>query len=270
MSSSPESTSQVRVVRRRRIPLSQDGGGGSLGADPTAPDSSLDFDRDDGALPEAREVDEPLPPSGWVMVGEGSEIPEAAAVFLDEDLAANEIRTQAVAAGICGTPVGQHLCHVHRPNANGRTRVQVQPTAPDESLRFQDGDGYNAEPNLDQLSVLVADSPENLEVVVQDAAWATLVQNLSPRDYCGVLQSAISGGNVAKVPAVARTLAATMRTRFQCRHLLAALWTLPDYVRMEALRQTVPFVSDLTPSNRAAIERELSPKELVHFRTALM
>lgn len=177
------------------------------------------------------------------VLGEVIEVPEAAAVLIDEDLM--HMRTEAVA-------------HVS-------SSAQFRASAPEESLLHEQEYLYTpyARPDLAQLITLVQDSPSSLSALLQDATWITLVQNLSPREFCAVLQAA---GPACSL--VARTVARTMRERFECRHLLACLWTLPENYRMDLLQQTAPFLGDLTEGRRL-IEQELSPRELACFRAAL-
>jgi hypothetical protein len=116
---------------------------------------------------------------------------------------------------------------------------------------------------VEQLRLLVKNSPEILEAVLQDATWESLVKSLSPRDFCSVIQQAGCKGSI-----VACTLAQTMRPQLECRHVLACIYALPESQRTEVVRLITPFVSDLQ-SNQFLLEQELSQAERVHFREAL-
>jgi hypothetical protein len=137
-----------------------------------------------------------------------------------------------------------------------------RPSAPDELLDFP---FYSIHASLRALQELVASQPENLVVAVtNDSAWATLVENLSPRDYCSIVNAA--GQNA---PNVARMLSLTMDTSMTTRHLLACLYTLQDTsLRLQVLKQIAPLAPDLSV-NRAMIENELSRDERICLREAL-
>ena len=59
-----------------------------------------------------------------------------------------------------------------------------------------------------------------------------------------------------------------MDDAFQCRHVLACVWTLPPHIRMDVLTEIAPLASDLD-TQREMVERELDDKELLYFRAAL-
>lgn len=219
---SPESSCQIRIVKR------------------AAPETSSS-QPENTYIPVAQVLSTEWGP----VVADAVEIPEAAAVLLDEELA---------------VPV-----YAQRRADSG---VAMAPSAPDESLLleqipFSDEPNKYSETDLHQLLTLVRETPESLTVALQDGSWTILAQNLTPHDYGRVVVAAGPSG-----AAVANTLARAMRRRFECRHVLACLWTIPERMRMGLLHETAPLASDLA-WNKVEIENELSPKELIHFRSAL-
>ena len=116
------------------------------------------------------------------------------------------------------------------------------------------------EPTLPQLVTLVRKYPETVRDVLEDAAWATLVQNLSPQDFCSVLLAARG-----KAPLVAEQLGQVMKASLEYPHIVACLQTLPDCQRMEVVRRIAPIAY----GHPHYLEQELSSNELAHFHAAL-
>jgi hypothetical protein len=257
---SPESAFEVKIMRR--LPRAE--------TTPTVPPSttpSLPMPRTTTTaattatlnhIPEAQVVF-----SEWGPVVEDPvEVPLAQAVLLDEEL---------------------DLAHQQQ------ARSPIVPSAPDESLDVLTGSSTTttianspsnfALPDLNQLLTLVRDAPSNLPVVLEDdIMWVRVVQKLSPRDFGRVVAQA--GPQASST--VAHVLAMSMHPRFQCRHVLACLWTLPDdneasvsvasnmdEQRREILQQTAPLISDLD-TNQTNLEQELTPEEVAVFRRAIL
>lgn len=116
-----------------------------------------------------------------------------------------------------------------------------------------------------QLQQLVNRHPEQLACLVQDAAWAVTVQNLTPCDYSAMVVTAGSQAVTA-----ARLLAVIMGPRrFTVRHVLAAVRNLHDgNLCMEVLRQTVNLAGDIT-AHRAWLEQQMDETEMIHLQSAL-
>jgi hypothetical protein len=116
-----------------------------------------------------------------------------------------------------------------------------------------------------QLKQLVQRHPEQLSCLVQDAAWAVTVQNLTPCDYSALV---VSAGSQAVV--TARLLAVIMGPRrFTVRHVLATVRCLHDgNLCMEVLRQTVNLAGDL-PLSRVWLEQQMDETEMIHLQSAL-
>lgn len=140
-------------------------------------------------------------------------------------------------------------------------------TAPDESLLT--GYGPQTTNMTSCLSNLLGSLAYNNDPVsfvshgLIDPMMATTIQNLSPRQYVQVLQTANRD-----LPKLARLLAGAMGDSFQCRHVLACVWTLSPQIRMDVLKEVAPLASDLD-TQRDMVERELDEQELLHFRAAL-
>jgi hypothetical protein len=144
----------------------------------------------------------------------------------------------------------------------------VTPSAPNEELLANANDTSQLSdfsgpiPTVEELQNLVALQPEGLRDLLNDASWATLVENLSPREFCATVSSA----GRAQGPKVAQDLARAMYPALTTRHLLAVLYTFPESsLRIEVVRLIAPLTSDL-PANMALIEQELSAAELAHLR----
>uniref|UniRef100_A0A6U3B2T9 Uncharacterized protein n=1 Tax=Entomoneis paludosa TaxID=265537 RepID=A0A6U3B2T9_9STRA len=121
--------------------------------------------------------------------------------------------------------------------------------------------GTTGNVELDQLAQLAAECPENLAVVLEDPSWAERMRNLSPREYSQFVQAAGLGA--------AKSLAVGMGSSFQCKHVLACIWTLHDTSdRIRLLQDVAPLASDIR-SKYAMIEEELSNEELTMFRSAV-
>lgn len=226
---SPESSYQIHIARQ-------------ITGDPTPITIPTDPPFNPDYQPMHMAEAEILPPD-WtpVVANDVVVLPEACAVLVDE---------------------GAHQHATDESPAATPVRTMSPPTFRSASTGVSSG--LVGVPTIDQLGQLVANCPENLSAVLNnDTAWTTLVQNLTPRDYCSVVERAGT-----KAPAVARTLAVTMGPSMKTRHLLACLYALPDSVhRMEVLRQTAPLASDVS-NNLSLIEQELAPHELIHFRAA--
>lgn len=140
-------------------------------------------------------------------------------------------------------------------------------SAPDESLLTRDSLPSQTTTTLSDLLESLACSSDPVSTVsreLNNPAMAATIQNLTPRQYVQVLQAANRN-----VPAVARLVAGAMDEQFQCRHVLACVWSLSPQVRMEVLREVAPLASDLD-SQKSMVERELDEQELIHFRAALI
>jgi hypothetical protein len=166
----------------------------------------------------------------------------------------------------------------------GQQQQQQQPCR--DNLAFllaagecDDGWQCNEQCRKLQLQQLVSRRPEQLACIVQDAAWAVTVQNLSPCDYCGMVVSTCGGGARGSSSmdshghpemTTARLLAVIMgKRRFTVRHVLATVRNLHDgNMCMEVLRQTVRLAGDL-PKNQAWLEQQLDETEMVHLQSAL-
>ncbi|GKY91849.1 hypothetical protein MPSEU_000156500 [Mayamaea pseudoterrestris] len=164
----------------------------------------------------------------------------------------------------------------------------VTPSAPDESLDFSSASNaaysdvafssrpYSdyPQPDMQQLETLIRESPGSLSVLLDgdDDSWKMLVRNLSPRDYCRLVQVATASnandGAAASMTSVAKDLAQCMGHKLECRHLLACLYTLDEDERCQVLKIVGPMVSDLA-EHRRTIEQELNPRELELFQSAL-
>jgi len=144
----------------------------------------------------------------------------------------------------------------------------VPPTvsAPDESLVREHESPNTVTASLSDLLDSLACSDDPVSAVshhLNNPMMAVTVQNLTPREFVQVLQA----GN-RDVPKLARLLAGAMDENFQCRHVLACVWSLPPKVRMEVLKEVAPLASDLE-TQRGMVERELDDQELLYFRAAL-
>lgn len=119
---------------------------------------------------------------------------------------------------------------------------------------------------LSKLKASVSESDDPVVTVsrhLNDPMMVTTIQNLTPREFVEVLQSARRD-----LPSLARLVAGTMDPHFECRHMLACLWCLPNPVRLDVIKEVAPLASDLE-TQRSIVERELDSNELRHFRAAL-
>jgi hypothetical protein len=141
------------------------------------------------------------------------------------------------------------------------TDVIAMASAPDETLLYDhDEECFSGEPDLNRLRDMAVNYPSKIpEALQKDSRWTALVQDFTPREYSSFVLLARNDG-----PSVARSLAVSMGVNFECRHILACLWSLPDSNRMNVLREVASLASDLT-TNRSSIENELDPTELAEF-----
>ena len=137
-------------------------------------------------------------------------------------------------------------------------------SAPDESL-LRGSQNHMTTALSDLLdSLACSDNPVSaVSHHLNNPMMAATIQNLTPRDFVRVLQAANRD-----MPKVARYLAGAMNENFQCRHVLACIWTLPPHVRMDVMKEVAPLASDLG-THRVMLERELDDQELLYFRAAL-
>lgn len=138
-------------------------------------------------------------------------------------------------------------------------------SAPKESLAPKH-ESQTANVTLSDLLDSLACSDDPVSAVshhLNNPMMATTIQNLTPREFVQVLQAANRN-----VPKLARLLAGAMRENFQCRHVLACVWSLPPQVRLDVLKEVAPLASDLE-TQRSMVEQELDEKELLYFRAAL-
>jgi hypothetical protein len=136
-------------------------------------------------------------------------------------------------------------------------------SAPDESLLRE---SHNIATSLSQLEAALSSSDDPMSTLshcLNNPMMTTAIQNLTPREFVQVLQSA-----PRDLPKLARVLAGTMNDRFQCRHVLACLWALPDPVRLDVLTEVAPLASGWE-TQRSMVEQELDANELLHFRAAM-
>jgi hypothetical protein len=141
------------------------------------------------------------------------------------------------------------------------------PSAPPETLRR---DYYTTQPatNLAELISLLeaSDNPSLLlEQELKNPILVSEIQSMSPHELVETLKQA-SRQNPQDFPRNARLLASC--TNFYCRHVLACLWSLPQSVRFQVLREVAPLATDLE-KQRALVEQELDDTELQQFRAAL-
>ena len=254
----PESSAQVRIVRSG--PIVAENNNRSHPVVPSAAATSWPVEAEI-LVPEAQLIS-----TNWgPVVGEAVAIPEAQVVLLDEELSLGYGRptTTAHESRIFGRRLDMGAS-----TPAVATTVAIEPSAPDESLFAirdeQLSPGATSAAGLDELRMLVQNSPEILETVLQDPSWVALAKSLSPRDFRSMVQ--LADGPHAS--GVARTLARSMYPHFECRHLLACVWSLPDAQRLQVLEQTGALLSDLS-RNQNLLEQELSGTEVTIFRQAL-
>jgi Arrestin (or S-antigen), C-terminal domain len=133
-------------------------------------------------------------------------------------------------------------------------------SAPDEALLYDSGECFSGEPDLHRLRDMAVDCPSKIpEALNKDSRWTVLVRDFTPREYSSFVLLARNHG-----PSVARSLAVCMGVKFECRHILACLWSLPDSNRMKVLKEVAPLASDLT-DGRSSVEKELDATELAEF-----
>jgi hypothetical protein len=147
-------------------------------------------------------------------------------------------------------------------HTNGLTTSSV--SAPDESLLSDIQARTTA--SLSELLDSLARTDDPVDLVsheLNNPMMVATIQNLTPREFVQALQAANRD-----VPSLARLLAGAMDDSFQCRHVLACVWTLPPHIRMDVLTATAPLASDLD-TQREIVERELDDQEIIYFRAAL-
>jgi hypothetical protein len=201
-------------------------------------------------------------------------IPEAAAVLIDEDVMPSST------SYIASAPREKDLLHHHSssaPNelhaAPGRSSAvastTAHPTAPSESLLDRSVPSntipLSESSILQQIQTIIVDSPENLAVILADSQWTAAVRNLDPREFCSLVKAA----QPKTAPEIAKVLAGALGQQFECRYVVACIWSLPDETRMPVVNTIGSLASDLQ-TNRASIEQELRDYELVQFRMALV
>jgi hypothetical protein len=136
-------------------------------------------------------------------------------------------------------------------------------SAPDEYLLRESHDSATCLSVL-EASLASSDDPVGtLSRHLSNPSMTAAIQNLTPRGFVQVLNSANRD-----LPKLARVLAGAMNGRFQCRHVLACLWALPQPVRLDVMREVAPLASDLE-TKRSMVERELDANELLHFQAAV-
>ena len=136
-------------------------------------------------------------------------------------------------------------------------------SAPDESLLRE---SHNSSPFFSELEAALSSSDDPVSTLshyLNNPMMTTAIQNLTPREFVQVMQSA-----PRDLPKLARVLAGAMNDRFQCRHVLACLWALPEPVRLDVLTEVAPLASGWE-TQRSMVERELDANELLHFRAAM-
>jgi hypothetical protein len=143
----------------------------------------------------------------------------------------------------------------------------VMPSAPTESLLKESHQIARALAEL-QTTLTAAKNPSAaLREQLNNPAMAATVENLSPHEFVETLKACSRADD--DYPRNARLLAATMVPQLYCRHVLACLWSLPQSVRFQVLKEIAPLASDIA-TQRESVERELDPTELMEFRSALM
>lgn len=195
-------------------------------------------------------------PDNWnAVASEAVTIPEATAVVVltDQCVAPTDSvsKTNSVASNNVISPAA----------APADTRAMA--SAPDEALLYDNDECFSWEPDLNRLRDMAVNCPGKIpETLNKDSRWAAIVHDFTPREYSSFVLLARNHG-----PSVARSLAVCIGVKFQCRHVLACLWSLPDSSRMNVLKEIGPLASDLA-NGRSSIEKELSPTELAEFRSS--
>lgn len=142
----------------------------------------------------------------------------------------------------------------------------VMPSAPTESLLRE---SHQIATSLAELQTTLHSSKtptRTLQEQLNNPVMVTTIENLSPHEFVETLK-ACSRSDVDYVRH-ARLLASTMVPQFYCRHVLACLWSLPQSVRFEVMKEIAPLASDIE-AQRESVERELDRTELAEFRAAL-
>jgi hypothetical protein len=279
--SSPESACQIRILpavdHQHQGP---DAGDATISAsmplaahatsplNPTAPTANLVYGSDNTTYDDILQA-QVLPDDWKPSTADEIILPEASAVFVDDGVSPASIPLAAGTnrAPSTATPIN---------DTSGSLHVNVAAaTAPEQHLLDDPEDVFSnftetarrpfpTNAAVAELRRVVTVCPQNLPAILEDPSWATAVQNLSPRDLCTVLQSAVD----PVAPRVARSLGTCMGSSLTCRHLLACLWSLPEGQRMDVVRELAPLASDL-PEHQRLVEQELDRTELLNFRAAL-
>uniref|UniRef100_A0A7S3P050 Arrestin C-terminal-like domain-containing protein n=1 Tax=Amphora coffeiformis TaxID=265554 RepID=A0A7S3P050_9STRA len=207
-------------------------------------------------------------PSDWNPVqADVVVIPVAAAVVIDEDT------IPEATSYLTTAPREEDLIYPSHSSSPAMTVSTYQATAPNESLLDTTATAStssilgpaNQSDTTQQLRTFIADSPENLNVLLVDPAWVDIVQRLDPREFC----SLISAAPPKVAGSVARTLALTMASNFTCRYVVACLWSLSEDTRMSVLCSVASLPTDLQ-ANQSIIEQELRGHELDQFRQSIV
>mmetsp|Transcript_11768 Transcript_11768/g.19553 ORF Transcript_11768/g.19553 Transcript_11768/m.19553 type:complete len:560 (-) Transcript_11768:52-1731(-) len=154
------------------------------------------------------------------------------------------------------------------PEATRATSVAaVMPSAPTESLLKESHQIATSLAELQTTLMASKDPTATLQEQLNNPVMVATVENLSPHEVVETLKSC--SRTDPEYVLHARLLASTMVPHFYCRHVMACLWSLPQSVRFQVLKEIAPLASDIA-SQKESVERELDATELMEFRSALM
>ena len=273
-SSTPESSFTVRIIPKRRhteTETTETPAAEAMGLPSVAPSAPSEFYDDVNQQPivEAQAL-----PADWNPVeSDVVSLPVASAVVVSDESTAV---SQTPVAGTSHALMDEGLVVLPPPDTDrrgiGAMNAKLSEAASPDTPSAQTGNDANGE--LDQLAKLVSECPENLPVILEDPAWAAVVQRLSPREFGNLVQTCSAGNDhlstSSEASTIAHGLAVRMGPSFQTKHLLACLWILPcgGNRRMALLKDVAPLASDIA-SKRTMIEEELTSQELVVFLSAV-